>query len=219
MVTPHIQTHMLVALTKTVHLFLMDVWAPLSLSTTNASEQRGISEALVIKVELGLSRAILNHRGAIASLTVRVDADGSHCPESPATNPSTQQADPLDLVFIKHGGSLLSNYRIYLASGVIDRCKVPLHRLAEAHLEACAHANASAVLQAHRRAQVAAVHANSMGCCHRHRPRHLRGAREVLQQGTLLSTQLEAASSSRALPTARASSSSSGCSKAQRSAV
>lgn len=170
MVTPHIQTHMLVALTKTVQLFLMDVWAPSSLSPSNASEQRGISEALVARVELGLSRAVLNHRGAIASLTVRVDADESHCPESPATNPSTQQADPLDLVFIKHGGSLLSNYDIYLASGVIDRCKVPLHRLAEAHLEACAHAHASAVLQAHQRAQVAAMHANSMGCCHRHPP-------------------------------------------------
>ena len=172
---PHLQSHFLVAPLSTVRRFILERWRP----RHNRGEGMGVAVAaakriaddVVDVVEVGLSQSILRAGHGIASLRFHLCDQATDCPLPLSSelgfdyNPSAQAVDPLEAIFVKQGGSLLAYYSEYIRRGILDGCKVPLHRMAETHMQACLHGDPYRAHHAHSLAQRAALWAHAKGCC------------------------------------------------------
>lgn len=108
----------------------------------SCAPQVGLSQkALCVGFAVASLHALLVPNGLVDG-RCRVRREGRRCAlrslagekrvRTTPRNPSTLVSDPLDLVFVKHGGSLVG-----VGETAVDACKVPFLRLAEAHLVAC----------------------------------------------------------------------------------
>jgi len=97
---------------------------------------------------VGLSEKILEAGLGIAGLNAATLSSDDPTPNFAASpdracrdygligrNPSTSAQDPMKLVFIKHGGDLLT--RSQYTPGLLDPCKVSFLKATEAMLDAC----------------------------------------------------------------------------------